>query len=219
MRAVNGRSRCPALFRKIQRIQPRRPCISSSDPACCVTAFREICFLAGPATKGNTLVAIRQINVQRFSVVSSKPFRGVVSALEAAIGRPEMGAFRKGLSAAITVADLDKIVNAAVGTSGLMEFARFDLGEVLRKEPRAGPRESLRLVVGNPLIMKQMVKYVPDAGSYAPVTILVDERPDGVHISYDRMASFLDSYGDGDALKVAQGLDVKVEPLLTAAST
>lgn len=164
-------------------------------------------------------MAARQIQVQRFSVVSSKPFRGVVSALEAAIGRPDMAAFRKSLSAAKSEAELKKIVNAAVGTSGLMEFARFDFGEVLRKERGAGTGESLRLVVGNPLVMKEMVKRVPDAGSYAPVTILVDERPDGVHLSYDRMASFLDSYGNMDALKVAQDLDAKVEALLTAAAT
>jgi hypothetical protein len=28
---------------------------------------------------------------------------------------------------------------------------------------------SVRLVIGNPLIMKEMVKHVPDAASYAPV--------------------------------------------------
>jgi hypothetical protein len=31
--------------------------------------------------------------------------------------------------------------------------------------------------------MKEMVKHVPDTGSYAPVTILVDERLDGVRLS------------------------------------
>jgi hypothetical protein len=164
-------------------------------------------------------MATRQIPVQRFSVVSTKPFRTVLSALEAVIGRPEMGAFRKGLSAAKSEAELEKIVNAAVGASGLMEFARFELGEILRKEPGTGGRESLRLAVGNPLVMKEMVKRVPDAGSYAPVTILLDERPDGVHLSYDRMAGFLESYGNRDALKVAQDLDAKVEALMTAAAT
>jgi hypothetical protein len=41
----------------------------------------------------------------------------------------------------------------------------------------------VRYMIGNPLIMKDMTKHVPEAGSYAPVTILVDERPDGVHLS------------------------------------
>ena len=57
-----------------------------------------------------------------------------------------------------------------------------------------------------------------DAGSYAPVTILIDERPDGTHISYDRMASFLESYGNEEALKVARDLDAKVEKLLVTAA-
>jgi hypothetical protein len=42
----------------------------------------------------------------------------------------------------------------------------------------------------------------------------VDERVDGVHLSYDRMASFLAPYGNSDALKVARDLDLKVEKLL-----
>jgi len=50
------------------------------------------------------------------------------------------------------------------------------------------------------------------------VTILIDERPDGVHLSYDRMASFLATYGSPEALKVAQDLDSKVEALLVAAA-
>ena len=76
----------------------------------------------------------------------------------------------------------------------------------------------LRLVIGNPLVMKEMAKHVPDAGSYAPVTVLVDERTDGVHLSYDRMASFLEPYENLDALKVARELDAKVEKLLNDAA-
>jgi len=46
----------------------------------------------------------------------------------------------------------------------------------------------------------------------------VDERADGVHLSYDRMASFLATYGNPDALKVAEDLDNKVETLLREAA-
>ena len=51
-------------------------------------------------------------------------------------------------------------------------------------------------------------------GSYAPVTVLVDERLDGVYLSYDRMVSFLAPYGNREALQVAQNLDKKIEDLL-----
>jgi len=74
------------------------------------------------------------------------------------------------------------------------------------------------LLVGNPLIMKEMAKHVPDAGSYAPVTVMVDERADGVHLSYDRMASLLAPYKNPDALEVARNLDKKVEDLLQQAA-
>src|ERR1700676_2870626 len=57
-------------------------------------------------------------------------------------------------------------------------------------------------------------KHVPEAGSYAPVTVLVDERGDGVHLSYDRMASLLAPYGSMDAIDVARDLDSKIESLL-----
>jgi uncharacterized protein (DUF302 family) len=66
--------------------------------------------------------------------------------------------------------------------------------------------------------MKEMVKHVPDAGSYAPVTVLVDERADGVHLSYDRMASFLAPYENRDALEVAKDLDRKIEGVLREAA-
>jgi uncharacterized protein (DUF302 family) len=72
----------------------------------------------------------------------------------------------------------------------------------------------LRFLIGNPLIMKEMAKHVPDAGSYAPLTILVDERADGVHLTYDRMASLLASYGNPNALAVARELDSKIENLM-----
>jgi uncharacterized protein (DUF302 family) len=99
-----------------------------------------------------------------------------------------------------------------------MEFTRLDLGKVVEKRNGADAGQSLRFVVGNPVTMSAMVQHVPDAGSYAPVTILIDERPDGVYLSYDRMASFLATYGSPEALKVAQDLDAKVEALLAAAA-
>jgi hypothetical protein len=66
--------------------------------------------------------------------------------------------------------------------------------------------------------MQEMAKTVPDAAAYAPVTILVDERADGVHLSYDLMASLLAPYGSEPALAVARELDAKIETLLAPAA-
>jgi uncharacterized protein (DUF302 family) len=159
-----------------------------------------------------------EVQVRRFSVTSSRPFDDVVKDLTATIGHPDMNAFQRGVAAAKTLADLEKVVQGAIGSSGLMEFVRFDLGEILHKESGGQGPKILRLVVGNPLIMKEMVKTVPDAASYAPVTILVDELPDGVRLSYDSMASLLVPYGSREALRVAQDLDSKIESLLRTAA-
>jgi len=159
-----------------------------------------------------------EVPVRRISFVSPKPFDEVVARLSASVGHPNMNAFHQALGAATTMADLEKLVQGAIGSSDLMEFVRFDAGEVLRKERGGQGPGILRLVVGNPVIMKEMARTVPDAAAYAPVTILIDERADGVHLSYDLMASLLSPYRSEEALVVARDLDAKVENLLTRAA-
>jgi uncharacterized protein (DUF302 family) len=146
------------------------------------------------------------------------PFEEIVRALTASIGHPERNVFHNAVAAAATIDELEAVVRGAIGSSGLMEFIRFDAGEVLRKELGPQGPKILRLVVGNPMIMKEMAGCVPDAASYAPVTILVDERADGVHVSYDSMASFLAPYEDPAVLLVAKALDAKIERLIEAAA-
>ncbi len=118
------------------------------------------------------------------------------------------------IQTATSEADLEAAVLPALGETGLMQFVEFDHGMVVRKGTERHASKIIRLVIGNPLIMKEMAKHVPDAGSYAPVTVLVDGRADGIHISYDRMASLLAPYGNPDALEVARNLDAKIEDLL-----
>jgi uncharacterized protein (DUF302 family) len=162
-------------------------------------------------------MTVRQVPVERFSIVSTKPFEDVIAAISAAVGHPDITAFWKEMAAAKSWQELENAVNAVVGPSGFLEFARFNHGQILEKDLGAAAPKIVRLVVGNPLIMKRMAEHVPDAGAYAPVTILVDERADGVHLSYDHMASFLAPYGDSPAMVVARNLDAKVEEMLEAA--
>ena len=152
---------------------------------------------------------ITKVEVERFSITSSKPFNSVVAALKSAVGQPDMLEFFEETRATTSFPDLERVVKRCLGRTELMLFAEFDLGETGSKAPKI-----VRLVVGNPLIMKEMVKHVPDAGSYAPVTPPIDERPLGVHISYDKMERYLRRYGNADALAVARKLDEKVTTLL-----
>jgi hypothetical protein len=163
-------------------------------------------------------IGIRRVAVERTTVISGQPFDAVLAKIAAAIGHPDMSAFGRDVVAARTSADLERIVEAATGPTGFMQMAHFDIGEVLRKELGNRAPKSVRLVIGNPLIMKAMVTHVPDAASYAPVTVLIDERAEGVFLSYDLMASFLEPYGNAEASAVARQLDEKVLALLTAAA-
>jgi hypothetical protein len=56
-------------------------------------------------------------------------------------------------------------------------------------------------------------------GSYAPVTILIQELPGGgTQVAYDTVASAIAPYGDAAASQVAQRLDTEVLRLLRHAT-
>jgi uncharacterized protein (DUF302 family) len=161
---------------------------------------------------------IRKIEVERFSLNTSKPFDEVVAGVNAGIGHPDMAEFARSTHEARSFAKLKSAVEKGLSKAGLMLFMQLDQGAVVRKETGHETPKMIRFIIGNPLIMKEMAKNVPDAGSYAPVTVLVDERADGVHLSYDRVASFLAPYANAAVLEVARDLDRKVEKILQQAA-
>ena len=161
---------------------------------------------------------INTIEVERFSLTSSRPFDEILATIKAAVGHPDMVELAKTTAAARTFPQFESTVREGLGKSGLMLFMELDHGSVIRKATGGDQPRMARLIMGNPLIMQQMARHLPDAGSYAPVTVLVDERPDGVHISYDRMVSLLAPYRNSDALAVARNLDKKVEGVLLEAA-
>jgi uncharacterized protein (DUF302 family) len=142
---------------------------------------------------------IATVQIERFSL-TSRPFDEILAAIKAAVGHPDMVEFAKRTAAPPSLPEFESIVREGLGTTGLMLLMDLGHGALIRKATRRDKPRMARLIMGNPLIMQQMARHVPDAGSYAPVTVLVDERSDGVHISYDRMASLLASYGSAGAL-------------------
>jgi hypothetical protein len=116
---------------------------------------------------------IRKVDMERFSVTSSRPFDAVVVAIKASIGHPNMAEFWQATQGATTAAELEAAIQPVLGESGLMQFVEFDHGMIVRKGTEHHTSRIIRLIIGNPLIMKEMAKCVPDAGSYAPVTVLV----------------------------------------------
>jgi uncharacterized protein (DUF302 family) len=159
-----------------------------------------------------------EIKVRRISIISHRSFDEVIQKLTAEVGHPEMKAFHQLLLNAKNDRELEAMVQEATGLNGLMEFYRFDSGAVLSKWQRGEPPRIMRFLIGNPVIMRSMAKTAPDAAAYAPVTILVHQREDGVYLSYDLMESLLAPYGDPSATAVAKDLDVKIAQLLEHAA-
>ncbi len=160
----------------------------------------------------------KTIAVERVTFVSKRAFDEVLGLLDHGIGRPNFSELGRRMNEAATFSEYEAVIRGVVGSADLMEFMRLDLGSALRKDPAVAAYNIVRIIAGNPLIMKQMTEFVPDAGSYAPVTILVYEREDGVHVSYDTMASHLADCGSEKALQVARDLDAKVLRLLSEAT-
>ena len=100
----------------------------------------------------------RRINVERVTVTSRKSLQDVLAKFDAAVGRPNIEEFWGRMTATKTTSEMENVVQSALGPSGFMEFARFDHGEVVQKGKPRGAPGVFRLVIGNPLIMREMVK-------------------------------------------------------------
>jgi hypothetical protein len=75
----------------------------------------------------------------------------------------------------------------------------------------------IRIIAGNPMIMRSMTQSVPAAGSYAPITILIYQFDGDVCLCYDTLASLLAIYDSTEAWQIAVELDKKVIGLIESA--
>ena len=160
---------------------------------------------------------ITTVEVERFSLTSSRPFDKILAAIKAAVGHPDMVEFAKTTAAAWTFSQFESTVRKGWvrwpdALHGTRPWLRHKESDGWRQTPN-GPAHH-----GQSAHHAANGKASSGRRSYAPVTVLVDERSDGVHISYDRMVSLLAPYRNSDALAVARDLDKKVETFLSEAA-
>jgi hypothetical protein len=161
---------------------------------------------------------ILEVRVRRHVFASERPFSDVMDGIYAGISQPDIEALFGQLAASTSYDQFSSLVRQAQGSAGLMRFLALDLDAALSVDPQAQGRASrrlVRLIAGNPVTMGQMTRHVADAGSYAPVTILIQEMPDGgTRVAYDTVASATAPYQDAAATQVAEHLDAEVLGLL-----
>ncbi len=162
------------------------------------------------------------VAVRRHIFTSERPFQVVLDGIFGGISQPDIGALFAKLAASSSYEEFTALVRQAQGSAGLMRFLHLDLDTVLALDPQArdqAGRRLVRLIAGNPVTMGQMTRHLPAAGSYAPVTILIQELPGGgTQVAYDTVASAIAPYGDAAASQVVQRLDTEVLSLLHQAT-
>ena len=160
---------------------------------------------------------VLEVAVRRHIIESEQPFASVLDGIFGGISRPDIGPLFSDLEASTSYEQFRSLVQQAQGSAGLMRFWQLDLDVALTLDPQARQQTGrlVRLIAGNPVTMGQMTRHVADAGSYAPVTILIQELPDGgTRVAYDSVASEIAPYHDAAASQVAQRLDTEVLTLL-----
>ena len=162
---------------------------------------------------------VLSLAVRRHVIVGARPFQDVMDAIYPATRRPDLAGLVRQLAVATSCDQFSALVTQPQGRAGLMRFLELELDTALALDPRAADKHRLvRLIAGNPVTMGQMTRTLPDAGSYAPVTILIQELPGGgTRIAYDSVVSAIEGYGDPESLKVAEHLDDEVLTLLRSA--
>jgi len=136
---------------------------------------------------------VMEVLVRRHVIDTERPFPDVLDGIWGGISQPDIDALFSTLAASTTYEQFSSLVAHAQGSAGLMRFQHLNDDRVLTLDPQAPDwtgRRLVRLIAGNPVTLGQMTRHVADAGSYAPVTILIQELPDGrTRVAYDTVAS------------------------------
>jgi hypothetical protein len=161
---------------------------------------------------------VLEVLVRRHVFDTERPFSDVLDGVFGGISQPDIELLFSKLAASTSYQEFSSLVAQAQGSAGLMRFLQLDLDHALTLDPQAQDRAGrrlVRLIAGNPVTMGEMTRHVADAGSYAPVTILIQEMPGGgTRVAYDTVASAIAPYHDAAASQVAQRLDTEVLDLL-----
>lgn len=158
------------------------------------------------------------VPVERIEFISQKSFQQVLDGVHGGLGHPQFEQFVRHIAQLNDWEEFMTAVAAEAGSSGLMVFLELDLGGVVARDPEATGFREVRIIAGNPVTMESMVRTSPAAGAFAPVTILIFESADGVHLRYDTLTSAVGSELSAEALVHARKLDTSVTELLRSAA-
>lgn len=165
---------------------------------------------------------VLEFPVRRHVIDTKLPFSVVLDGIYAGISQPDIEELLSQLEASHSYDQFRSLVQQAQGSTGLMRFWQLNLDTALTIDPQAAGqagRRLVRLIAGNPVTMGEMTRHARDAGSYAPVTILIQQVSEReTRVAYDTVASALAPYHNAAASQLAERLDAEVLDLLRQAT-
>jgi hypothetical protein len=156
--------------------------------------------------------AVHVVPVDRYVFDTTLEFAGVLEAVYSGISRPDIEPLFRRLASVSDYSEFAELVKDVQGSAGLMRFLHLDLDVAVTLETDGVVSRRLgRTIAGNPVTMAGMTRYLGDAGSYAPVTILVEQtphwNPGRIRHRYEYARNLPDNT---DAMSVARVLDAEV---------
>jgi uncharacterized protein (DUF302 family) len=85
---------------------------------------------------------------------------------------------------------------------------------------RGKTSRATQYTIGNPLLATKMTHYLPEAGLYAPLKVVIYEDEEGrAFVAYDGFVSLLAQYQRVEMTQVARVVEQKLEALIAAVTT
>jgi uncharacterized protein (DUF302 family) len=147
----------------------------------------------------------------------SNTFVGFTARLESQLGRHEGAAYETLLQEGLDELEAESAIKAQEGISGLILFAVYDYGALLRLKKVV--QKARLYVVGNPLVTARMALFDIRAALYTPLSILVYlDSADRVQVAYDLPSSRVAQLQSADIDRAARELDVTLANVVQGAS-
>jgi uncharacterized protein (DUF302 family) len=160
------------------------------------------------------------LTIEHVVVASERPYEQVIAALEARLGPLQDWAAlgQQATAAHASWEQFSQVVAEHIGASGLTLFYQVEHSFLLRL--RGNSSRASQYTIGNPLLANQMTQYLPEAGLYAPLKLIVFQDEDGrTFVAYDGFVSLLAQYQREEITQVARVVEQKLEALIAAVTT
>jgi uncharacterized protein (DUF302 family) len=155
-----------------------------------------------------------QTTIEHIEVACNRSYDQVTTSLKERLGTfGDSERLRAQLPPGTSWAQIEKVIEGMMGSSGLAMFHKVEHGDLLSVAGK--PRRISQYSTGNPLLALRMVQHVPGIAFYAPFHLAIYDDGEGkCVVAYDRFSSALARYQHPEIASTAQVVEQKLETLV-----